>query len=61
MNETKNIPEAKTPLSRLIDQTAKGKETAPREPDNLLGITFIAEDFDEPLPPDVRSAFEADA
>ena len=31
-----------------------------REPANLLGITFIAEDFDEPLPPEIQSAFEAD-
>ena len=61
MNETKDISEAKTPLSRLVDQTAKGKETTPREPDNLLGVTFIAEDFDEPLPPDIQSALEAGA
>jgi hypothetical protein len=61
MNETKNISEARTPLSRLVDRAAKGKETTPREPDNLLGVTFIAKDFDEPLPPDVRSAFEAGA
>jgi hypothetical protein len=61
MNDTKNISEAKTPLSRLVDQAAKGKETMSREPDNLLGVTFIARDFDEPLPPDVRSAFEGGA
>jgi prevent-host-death family protein len=30
-----------------------------REPANLLGITFIAEDFDQPLPPEIQSAFEA--
>src|SRR5271169_2261434 len=61
MNETKDISEAKTPLSQLVDQTAKGKETTPREPDNLLGVTFIAEDFAEPLPPDIQSALEAGA
>jgi hypothetical protein len=61
MNETKKISEAKTPSSRLVDRTAKGKRTTPREPGNLLGITFIAEDFDEPLPPDLRSAFEGGA
>lgn len=31
-----------------------------REPSNLLGITFIAEDFDEPLPPDIQAGFERD-
>jgi prevent-host-death family protein len=31
---------------------------APREPANLLGITFIAEDFDDALPPEIQSAFE---
>jgi hypothetical protein len=61
MNETKNFSEAKTPLSRPLDQTAEGRETTPREPENLLGVTFIAKDFDEPLPPDVQSAFEAGA
>ncbi len=34
---------------------------APREPANLLGITFIADDLDEPLLPDVLSAFEPDS
>jgi len=61
MNGTKNITEAKTSLSRLVDRTANGKEATAREPGNLLGITFIAEDFDEPLPPDLRSAFEGGA
>jgi hypothetical protein len=61
MKETEKTSETKTPLSRLVDQAAKGKETTPREPDNLFGVTFIAEDFDEPLPPDVQSAFEAGA
>jgi hypothetical protein len=32
----------------------------PREPANLLGITFIADDVDDPLPPEIQSAFEAD-
>jgi prevent-host-death family protein len=32
----------------------------PREPANLLGLSFIAEDFDEPLPPEIRSAFETE-
>jgi hypothetical protein len=51
MSEPKNIFEAKTPLSRIVDRAAEGKEATPREPANLLGVTFIAEDFDAPLPP----------
>jgi prevent-host-death family protein len=31
-----------------------------REGENLLGITFIAEDFDDPLP-DIEEAFEGKA
>ncbi len=58
MRGTKNISEAKTPLSRPIDRAAEGKEATPREPGNLLGVTFIAVDFDEPLPPDIQSALE---
>jgi hypothetical protein len=61
MNESKNISEAKMPLSLQVDQAAKGKEATPRKPNNLLGVTSIAKDFDEPLPPDVQSAFEAGA
>ncbi len=61
MSESKNNSEAKTPLSRPIDRAADGKEAAPREPGNLLGVTFIAEDFDEPLPPDIQSAFQGGA
>jgi prevent-host-death family protein len=79
MDETVNLYQAKTHLSRLVERAANGEEiviakggkpkaklvplgeSAPqREPANLLGITFIAEDFDEPLPPEIQSAFEAD-
>jgi prevent-host-death family protein len=52
------IAKAGKPRARLVPFF---EATAPREPSNLLGITFIAEDFDEPLPPDIQSAFEADA
>jgi prevent-host-death family protein len=52
------IAKAGKPRARLVPFR---EATAPREPGNLLGITFIAEDFDEPLPPDIQSAFEADA
>jgi hypothetical protein len=30
------------------------------EPANLLGATFIAEDFDDPLPPEITRAFESE-
>ena len=51
------IAKAGKPKAKLVPF----RETlAPREPANLLGVTFIAEDFDEPLPPEIQSAFEAD-
>ena len=64
-----NIYEAKTSLSKLVEQAAAGEEviiakagkpmvrlvpmTEKKKPkrdfgDNLLGITYIAPDFDEP-------------
>jgi prevent-host-death family protein len=50
------IAKAGRPKAKLVPF----REAAmPREPGNLLGVTFIAEDFDEPLPPEVQSAFEA--
>jgi hypothetical protein len=61
MSEPKNISEAKTPLSRIVDRATEGMKVTPREPGNLLGVTFIAEDFDAPLPPDIQSSFEAGA
>ena len=33
----------------------------PRAPRNLLGIVFVADDFDDPLPPLILSAFEGEA
>lgn len=51
------IAKAGKPKARLVPFR---EDATPREPGNLLGITFIADDFDEPLPPDVQSAFEAD-
>ena len=79
MDETVNLYQAKTHLSRLVERAARGEEiiiakggkpmaklvpyreaaTVRREPANLLGISFIAEDFDESLPPETQSTFEA--
>jgi prevent-host-death family protein len=50
------IAKAGKPRAKLVPYR---QEEAQREPANLLGITFIAEDFDEPLPPDIQLAFEA--
>jgi prevent-host-death family protein len=51
------IAKAGKPKAKLV---AFHAAQAPREPSNLLGITFVADDFDEPLPPEIQSAFEAD-
>ncbi len=51
------IAKAGKPKARLVPLRATKK---PRQPANLLGITFLAEDFDEPLPPQIQKAFEDD-
>ncbi len=50
------IAKAGKPKAKLVPFRGTA---SPREPADLLGITFIAEDFDESLPPDIQSAFEA--
>ena len=73
-----NIYEAKTHLSALVEQAAKGEEIviakagkplaklvplektalAPRVPgQNLLGITYLAPDWDDPLPEEILRDF----
>src|SRR5262249_26635922 len=78
MDETVNLYQAKTHLSRLVERAAKGEEiiiakggkpkaklvpdraaTGGQNPATLLGISFIFEDSDEPLPPEMQSMFEA--
>jgi prevent-host-death family protein len=52
------IAKAGKPKAMLVPYRA----TRRRRPGaNFLGITFIAEDFDAPLPPDLQAAFEGDA
>jgi prevent-host-death family protein len=51
------IAKAGEPKAKLVPFL---ETLARREPANLLGITFIAGDFDAPLPPEIQSAFEAD-
>jgi prevent-host-death family protein len=43
------IAKAGKPKARLVPLC--GPEL-PREPANLLGVTYVAEDFDDPLPPE---------
>lgn len=48
------IAKAGKPRAKLVPFR---EAASPREPANLLGLTFIAEDFDEALPPELQSAF----
>jgi len=50
------IAKAGKPKAKLVPFREKA---ARREPASLLGIAFIAEDFDAPLPPEIQAAFEA--
>jgi prevent-host-death family protein len=51
------IAKAGKPRAKLVPL---GGTDSPREPANLLGVTFVAEDFDDPLPPQVLAEFESD-
>jgi prevent-host-death family protein len=78
MSKTLNIYEAKTHLSALVEEAAKGEEIVIakagkpmaklvplgpklREPrkfgQNVLKITYIAPDFDAPLPEEIIKDF----
>jgi prevent-host-death family protein len=50
------IAKAGKPMARLV--AAAQEQQLPRKPgQNLLGITYIADDFDAPLPDDVLRDF----
>jgi prevent-host-death family protein len=50
------IAKAGKPMARLVAPLSEPQQ--PRKPGkNLLGITYIAEDFDAPLPEDVLRDF----
>jgi prevent-host-death family protein len=50
------IAKAGKPMAKLVAMTAEPQ--SPRKPgQNLLGITYIADDFDAPLPEDVLQDF----
>jgi prevent-host-death family protein len=51
------IAKAGKPRARLVPLCATEE---PRKPANLLGVTFVADDFDDPLPPEILSEFEAE-
>lgn len=46
------------PMAKLVPVPRKKKE--PRKPQNLLGVTYIADDFDAPLPPELLNQFGYD-
>ena len=50
------IAKSGKPKAKLVP--VHDAEEAPRQPGNLLGVTFVADDFDEPLPPEIQSGFE---
>ena len=49
------IAKAGKPKAKLVPYRAGKKR---RGGQNLLGVTYIAEDFDAPLPPQIREHFE---
>jgi prevent-host-death family protein len=50
------IAKAGKPKAKLVPYQPPRKKR--RGGQNLLGITFIAEDFDAPLPPGIRKYYE---
>ena len=51
------IAKAGTPRARLVPLDAARK---PRRPGTLKGRIWIAEDFDDPLPAEIRRYFDAE-
>ena len=41
-------------MAKLVPVPHRDK---PREPTNALGLTYLAEDFDAPLPPEIEAEF----
>jgi len=50
------IAKAGKPKAKLVPYQPLGKKR--RFGQNLLGITYIADDFDAPLPPELQKYFE---
>lgn len=51
------ISRAGTPLVRMVPVGAEKKPKKRRSGQNDLGITYIAEDFDAPLPEEILQSF----
>jgi prevent-host-death family protein len=49
------IAKSGIPLVRLTPAPFAGQE---RKPAGALGVTFMSDDFDDPLPPEIQAAFE---
>ena len=49
------IAKAGKPKAKLVPYRPEKKRRAGA---NVLGVTFIAEDFDDPLPPELQASFE---
>lgn len=49
------IAKAGEPMARLVPLAAESRPV--REPGRLKGQIWIADDFDDPLPPDILAAF----
>jgi prevent-host-death family protein len=47
------------PLVKLVAMPA-AKKQEPRKPSNTLGLTYMADDFDAPLPPELLKLFGYD-
>jgi prevent-host-death family protein len=47
------------PLAKL-GPVPTAKELGPRKPSNTLGLTYMADDFDAPLPPELLKLFGYD-
>jgi prevent-host-death family protein len=52
------IAKAGKPIAKLVAYRTKGKRR--RGGQNLLGITYIADDFDGPLPPEIQKYFDGE-
>ena len=51
------IAKAGKPKAKLVPYRPAGKRIGGQ---NLLGITYIADDFDAPLPPDIQKYFDGE-
>jgi prevent-host-death family protein len=52
------IAKAGKPMARLVPYLSPRKKRIGGQ--NLLGITYIAEDFDGPLPPEIQKYFDGE-